>query len=289
MRLRLCKTKESLPDWFPLDIYSQELNGKQWLEELVLRLSVRTIYRNTADSRKALDGFRNLILKKTYGGNEGETKLLETVSNFGELLGVQDIPAFYVSYLASMLGDTEPGRQLAEEIKLLRKKKNSEELFNNPSELVQKSKKNGFSEWINWDSEPYEMPDVLPSYPVIVDLDQDDESLQYAFKLWLVGARAVLGEAPKPISQRDFDDWKKFKVLQVSDLLFWAELNELKYTDALIANTVWPYTDVDNTERLRKVTKPKIKQIFDDWRFLTRFWRQMELSVSLEKLLEKME
>lgn len=65
-------------------------------------------------------------------------------------------------------------------------------------------------------------------------------------------------------------------------------LNEVKYTDSLIANAVWPDAEVDNSERLRKVTRPKIKEIFEGWSFVTRFWRQLELSESLEVIIEKM-
>ena len=68
-------------------------------------------------------------------------------------------------------------------------------------------------------------------------------------------------------------------------LYFWSRIHDIKFSDALIANAIWPHAEFDNTERLRKVTRPKADEVFS-WKSIQRFWRQLELEKALDKLFE---
>lgn len=285
---RLIKSPEELPDWFPLEIYNHDLNEHQWLEELVWRKSAKNILENTEDRQKVLDTYRKIVLSRSYENISEKSALLEKTKHASELWGVKEIPPFYMAYLGCMINETSKGRELTEYITQIRKEGTLGKLYcRETPELIKQALEEGMDGWVEWDKEPFQMHDVIPRIPVVVDLDQDDETLKMAFEIWLAGVRSEIGGAPKPVSEKDFESWKKYGLLPVFDLLFWAELNELKYTDALIANAVWPDTHVDNTERLRKVSKPKVNEIFGSWTFITRFWRQLELSESLELAMKK--
>lgn len=285
---RLIKSPEELPEWFPLETYKQDLNEHQWLEELVWRRSAKTILENTGDRQKVVDTYKNFVLSRSNENILEKSALLKETKHASEIWGIREIPPFYMAYLGCMINETSKGRELTEYLTELRKGKTLGKLYSSETpEFIKHAQKEGIDDWVEWDKEPFQMQDVIPRFPVVVDLDQDDETLKLAFEIWLAGVRSKIGEAPKPVSKKDFEYWKKYGLLPVFDLLFWAELNELKYTDALIANAVWPDTFVDNTERLRKVSKPKVNQIFGDWTFITRFWRQLELSESLELLVKE--
>lgn len=286
--VRLIKSPKDLPEWFPLETYIRDLNEHQWLEELVLRRSAKTILENTGDRQKVTDIFTSLVLSRSEENVSEKSALLEEIKHVSEMWGVREIPPFYVAYLGCMLNEANEGRELTEYLTQLRKGKVLGEFYSGETpELIERAQKEGINNWVEWGQEPFQMQDVLPQFPVVVDLDQDDETLKLAFEIWLAGVRSKTGEAPKPVSKKDFEHWKKYGLLPVFDLLFWAELNQFKYTDALIANAVWPDTYVDNAERLRKVSKPKVDQIFDNWMFINRFWRQLELSESLELIMKE--
>ena len=127
---------------------------------------------------------------------------------------------------------------------------------------------------------------------ILVDIDHDDETLELAFKVWLAGARGHLEEkASHPIGEKEFSKWGKFGLLPAFDLLFWAQVTGARFTDALIARSIWgsdPETDdyVDLTERFRKVTRPLVSEVFD-WGYVQRFWRQMELEKALDLMIER--
>ena len=124
---------------------------------------------------------------------------------------------------------------------------------------------------------------------LMVDLDHDDKTLEFAFQVWLAGVRNSLREeAPQPVGEKEFAKWSKFALLPAFDLLFWSRVTNARYTDAFMAKAVWPGTldaaeFVDITERFRKVTRPMVEEVFR-WNFVARFWSQMELENSLDVL-----
>lgn len=187
-----------------------------------------------------------------------------------------------------MLKSSDKGKRLISYLDELRVNKNSESMFVNLSEELAEAHKSEWTYCVDWLNEPYKMPDVLPRIPVSIDLDQDDETLKLSFEVWLADVRSELGPALKPFKERDFIEWNEFGLLPTFDLQFWATINNAKFTDNLIANAIWPDSEVDTTERIRKVTRLKISQVFDSWSLIGRLWRQLELEKSLDILVSGM-
>jgi len=278
---RLVRNQKSLPDWFPLPIYGKDLSPEEWLEELVVRFALVKVLENTGNPSSVKASFTNVLVDHDRTGNS----LLSDENSAGELWGVRELSAYELSYLSAMTVNSKNGKALFSEIESARSKHNISRLVVEKTSLS-KRWNGSFSSLIDWEAEPFEMPDVLPRFPVTIDLDQDDETLKHSFEVWLAGIREELGPAKKPFSAKDFADWKEFGVLPIFDLDFWGTLIGCKYTDNVIANTLWPYADVDATERLRKVSRPKVNALFHDWYSIGRLWRQLELSAALKSLVQ---
>jgi len=105
----------------------------------------------------------------------------------------------------------------------------------------------------------------LRGMPVTVDLRFDDKTLINTFKEWLIERRKESGNKfKKAYTEKDFDDWFKYRILQVFDLDLWADVTGYKITDPAIAKALWPddspdADDVSPIDRLRKVSRLKIK------------------------------
>lgn len=284
----LLRDAGSLPEWFPLKIYSTQLTAQQWLDALVMRWVVKSQSRSARDKKAARDAFERFIVHRKVS-RSGAKELIEGSRKPCELLGVRELPAFDAAYIGSMLANSKSGAALLSEVINMRETRDSKSLWLEPSSRVKKARRQSFAGMIDEKTEPFRMPDVLSGIPISIDIDQDDESLILAFKFWLKNARDVLGPARKPIGVRDFSAWRDYGVLAVFDLKLWGELHDVRYSEALIADTLWPHAHFDSVERLRKVTRPKIDQIFDDWTLVGRLWRQLELEASIEKVVGKLE
>ncbi len=128
---------------------------------------------------------------------------------------------------------------------------------------------------------------------LLVDLDQDDQTLQLAFKVWLIGARALAEEkARRPIGEKEFARWTNFGLLPGFDLLFWARITGQPYTDVFLAHTLWPDNKAHNedfadiTERFRKVTRPMVEEVFG-WPYVAKLWAQVNFEAALDRLVAK--
>lgn len=281
---KLLKSRDALPDWFPLPIYKAELTPEKWLEALVWRASAQTVFTNTGNKHKAKEVFERLIISNEPDKSE-RPGLLHNGKDASQIWGIRELSAFDAAYLAAMVTGSDSGKKLTRALENIRAKKDLITLVEGSSSAIERSRKESFSQLVDWASEPFEMTDVFPRFPVMVDLDQDDETLKLAFEVWLAGVRDTLGPAPKPIGEKDFRAWEKYGVLPAFDLYFWSRIHDIKFSDALIANAIWPHAEFDNTERLRKVTRPKADEVFS-WKLIQRFWRQLELEKALDKLFE---
>jgi hypothetical protein len=285
------RRNDKLPDWFPLPIYSELLDPETWHKELTLRLGFQTAHRNGAKSSlhglipAGAVGFVDVFVNRSLGSEpsgDPAPKIEWPIS---------EPSVFELLYLAEGTGEHREARVWAKRL-VSEPRTAILEFFD--SEFY----KGGFAKpALEQDLAPIIEPahwrDVLGRrVPVMIDLDIDDRSLLAAFEIWLVAARAIMEEDyPKRIDERALARFKKFGLLPAFDLQFWAEVNQLNYTDAFIAKALWPDTDVaedfvDVTERYRKLTKPLIEDVFR-WDFIEKFGRQLELGKSLDRLVEK--
>jgi hypothetical protein len=76
-------------------------------------------------------------------------------------------------------------------------------------------------------------------------------------------------------------------VLPAFDLDLWGRLRDVRFSDNLVANAIWPAAECDNVERLRKVTRRKIGEVLGAWAPLGRLWRQLELEASLDRAVKQ--
>lgn len=273
------KKRSDLPDWFPLlDVYQRELSKKEWLTELVMRCAVAQAAPQRDDP---LALFRGLIIDQ-------ERDLLGDPQDKLPF-PVNGITAFEAIFIATGLRGEKfkPAWKWAEK---LYKKETA------LGEFIEK----GAKEWISeigacFDGDLYEhLPDVLSGYPITVNLYHDDETLVRAFKLWLKIIRTRMElEASKPFGEADFRKWREYQILAVFDLDLWGQLTGCRYTDSLIARSLWPNTRSDadpdkiiDAEKLRKTIRRKVAEIVN-WQTVNRFWLQVELEEAWKKKLEE--
>lgn len=279
---KLIKHVEQLPEWFPLPVYSDSLTAPQWHHELVMRLAVNTAHRNTGDTEKAISSFHSLIVNSKYRDKNGSNGLLSGNKDLKRAWPVQELSAFDAAYLSALMSRCKKGNKVLIGVRRFNRKKRTHELSINPPPLMAEARRRSFADFINDRTERIHLSEVLHGLPLTIDLTQDDETLKLAFQVWLAGTREIIGQARRPIGNKEFLEWKEYGILQVFDLGFWGQLNGLRYSDSLLAKVLWPNAEVDAEERLRKVSRRKSDEIFRDWNFVTRFWRQLELSKFLE-------
>jgi len=280
----ILKTKASLPSWFPLTIYSKKLTNEEWLDEIAIRLAVKTAFKNSNDKERSKEQFETLIIKQNYH----KQFLASKEQKASKIWGVRNLSCFDAAYLNCALNNSEASQDLIKRITTIRESRSIHELFDKELSEIEDSKHVPFFELINWKKEPFPLDDILTGLPIIVDLDYDDETLKTMFETWLCSTREKLSKPTKYITSEYLEQLKEYGVLQTFDLQLWATLHDSKYTNNVIANAIWIDSEIDTTERLRKVTIPKVTHIFDDWTFFNRFIKQIEMESALEKIMNGM-
>lgn len=274
--------RTTLPNWYPLAIYQQTLSPDEWHTEIALRAALKSIDTNRRNGtiverpEEILESFQAMFVTRTArsGGSLAQAR-------HEDFFPVRALPPSELFFLSEhLLHQGDDAMQSAhDEAKALAK--GGPRRLLESGELVRSN-----CEWPKPKAEldVTHFMDVFGKRTAVsVDLDCDDETLRFAFNVWLAGARSSLAAAPRPIGEREFTRWTKYQLLPAFDLLFWSELSGARLTDAFIAHTVWPDTGeefVDLTERFRKVTRPMIADVFC-CDFMMRFWRQLELERSL--------
>lgn len=117
---------------------------------------------------------------------------------------------------------------------------------------------------------------------VRVDLHAPDEMIKAEFDAWLSLQRqrqASSGEiTPRMVSEADFADWCKYRVLPYIDLAFAMEYEGFRLTQERIGDLLFPdEPEVSIAERIRKVTRPKALAVLSD-SFINGLARQHEHS-----------
>jgi len=110
---------------------------------------------------------------------------------------------------------------------------------------------------------------IINGIPITVDLSFDDQTLVDDFKSWLSKNRENSEKiTKKPFAEKDIDEWRKYKILQVFDLDIWSRFNNINITDAAIAKALWPdddpdAEDVSPIDRIRKTSRKKINELIN--------------------------
>jgi hypothetical protein len=120
----------------------------------------------------------------------------------------------------------------------------------------------------------------LSGIPVTINLAFDDKSIIKSVKELLSELRA--GHNPRTnYTQADFDDWEKYRVLQIFDLDIWQEITGTKITDSLMARVLWSDFDenapvFDAKDVLRRTAREKVQKVINP---LTAIGLQIQLDV----------
>jgi hypothetical protein len=281
---KLARSRDALPEWYPLPVYGDSLTAAQWHHEITLRLAILTALRNTDDRKKAVEAFVGQVVKSKYKKQTGSNGLLAGKRNLNRAWPIQELSAFDLAYMAAIMSSHKTGNRILRGIRFFNRQRRSHELLLKAPPLLDAARCNSSAVYSNYRSERVEVSEMVHGVPLTIDITQDDETLKLAFGIWLAGARQILGGAKAPIGDKDFRAWKEYGLLQIFDLDFWGQLRGVRYSDALIAELLWPDAEFDSTERIRKVSRKKVYEIFHDWKFVLRFWRQLELSKYLESI-----
>ncbi|WP_129111349.1 DUF6387 family protein [Burkholderia pseudomallei] len=130
----------------------------------------------------------------------------------------------------------------------------------------------------------------LNGFPITVDTQYDDATLEACFKKWLKERRRKDGErARRPFNQNDFDDWQQYRIREVFDLDLWSRLTGTRITDQAIVSALWPAGDTDNfnaLDHLRTTVRANIKKIFV-WPLVVRFYGQLRMQVGENFLIQE--
>jgi hypothetical protein len=100
-----------------------------------------------------------------------------------------------------------------------------------------------------------------------IDLEASDEQIKRDLTIWLEQERKRRDKpAPKKnFNDTDFTGWHESAVLPYLDLMFWAEIEEVKISQYAIAQAIFPDaygSDVDPLGKL-KTTKKKAEYLMD--------------------------
>jgi len=275
----------SLPTWYPLSTYERELTDGEWASAILGRFGFQAVFHNIVEDRLKDMTLRDLASRfESYLTNVRKSMDDLPPQEPSAVFPVANMNRFEVAYLAQLAAQhsTADERSWAERL-AAEPKKWLAEFYERRSELMA----HGEEYSIFTDENVVDSADVLGfRLPLLVNVNLDDETLKACFSIWLAGIRASLYPAPRAFEDRDLKNWKKFGLLPAFDLQLWNLLTEAGYTDAFIAQAIWPDSSlieekyVDRSERYRKVTKPLVASVFSSMQ-VSRFATQFELHRSM--------
>ncbi len=300
------KPEPRLPDWYPLATYTRHLTDDDWLSEIWLRIGFKVAYENLvtgktgrlafADGATPEEVFLSLV---KHDVDPPPSFISPDQVDYAESWPVREMTAFEAAFLAHLSQPdlTDEERRWAS-LLVRDPKKAMAEFFS--SDTYKRVRGSGGKHVSSYSDEESDIRALIhydvvgPRLPLMVNINLDDETLKLAFSVWLAGIRAGTGEQKTPISDKHLSDWRTFEVLQAFDLSTWNKITKAGYTEAFIAQAIWPDSEssdredfVDRTERYRKVTKPKVARLFHPWE-AQRLTHQLRLGKFLEKMVPEM-
>lgn len=292
------KDKPRLPDWYPLATYAGELSDDEWVAEVWMRLGFKAAYENHAAHKRGRITFANgSTAEDTFVAmirRDGERPqfISKDEIDYASAWPVRAMTVFEAAFLTYL-----DHYKMSPDEKLWSKR-----LGQDPAKWLGRFFRSDAHKRVLEGEKAYagNYPDsdldsrgdthfevVGPRLPLMVNVNLDDETLKLAFSVWLAGLRAGSKEQKVPFSDKDTADWKKFGVLQAFDLSMWNRMTNAGYTDAFIAQAIWPDDEfVDRTDRYRKVTKPKVGRLFTVWE-AERLTHQVALAKFLDQIVER--
>jgi len=286
MAKKVIKNPKDLPDWFKKKNYKIPNSCISWAEELNARLFI-SLYIKSKDKNKSEDNLNFFLHNETSKFNAKDLfEYVDVESPINELTIFDTIALstfiWKPSYdrikdelhealkTAERLYDEEPSSPLSELIMRVFMEdmtgqsvmdaiedESDFEIFNTPALDIYNKSHFLLNEAA-----------FLNGVPITIDLGFDDKTILDELKKWLKDKRKSMDEVSKrPFSEKDFNNWKKYKVLEVFDLYIWSEFYDIKITEPALAKALWSDYDIDADDvsspidTLRKTTKKKINEL----------------------------
>ncbi len=274
-----------LPDWYPLPIYSQRLSEKEWLSQIEVRASLTFFLKrqqkanvSEADKDALKPAFISSIVEQAYTSQERVKERSKFSSS--PIRAPTVLETFFTAEMVAKQGHTQ-AQDTAKKLATEPLQYMHGFLYSN---LFEDLEKTAMEDAMSFEAKAHERiryrTMMNSRFQIFVDLDYDDETLKQIFEAWLRLIRAMNGvkmNMKKPIKSINLQNWRRFCVLEVFDLRYWAELSGYKYSNAYLGKTLWPNdVNIDTTERIRRTTTPLINDIFT-WQMVHRLTRQIEL------------
>lgn len=298
-KVRKEKPELTLPDWYPLPIYSRKLSDDEWVGEVWLRLGFKIAYQNHVAGVASRLKFEGSDPKNTFlsiikhDGRPPPSFIEDDELEYGDSWPVRGMTLFEGEVIAHLNRPdlTADEKRWAKRVTQDPKKWLGQFARSGIYRQMGKgaNKRHSANYPVDDDTRSNLHWDVIgPRLPIMVNVNLDDETLKLAFSVWLAGVRGQSGEQKTGFTDKHLEDWQKFGVLQAFDLMMWSKVAKVPYTDAFIAQAIWPDNKadagdyVDRTDRYRKVTKPKVSRLFTVWEA-----QRLENQVRLLKYLKR--
>ncbi|MCQ8128154.1 DUF6387 family protein [Methylomonas rivi] len=241
------KKSPNLPNWFKLESYygMETLTPKEWLENLSERQFFLSSleYSSSIDASFADKYFQGIITdplrnKRYWAEGLQPSSAVSTLTNLGACT------------IAQTLKFTAPQSVLS---------------IKDYKDLVRHSRRSLFDE----NTKEYlqsDFRDRTSHTRVTVNLYANDEQIIADFKKWLEKVRQDKNlVAPKKLfNEVDFKEWAEYMILPYLDLIIWSKYNEIKITQPVLGNVLFPDEIVDTTERIRRTIKPKAEWLMQE-------------------------
>lgn len=285
MKENLIKSAKQLPSWFKLENYNKAkyFNAYEWYDELMPRLFLRHCLKHYG--KKPQDMPQNWELIQQNGllfhvakTEEIKYRIRAITPEFHQVKALDEKPAQAKPdslSISSLLNFNMYGGSYwyAEEEEQQAIYKKFSALLGDDPQAVTDELKIEARTWLNQsflDCPMDQMMGLKSKYAYAkVDLEASDEQIKKDLVIWLEQERKRRDKpAPKKnFSDADFSGWHESAVLPYLDLMFWAEMEEVKINQTAIAQAIFPDTysldaDVDPMGKL-KTTKKKAEYLMD--------------------------
>lgn len=271
--------KAKVPDWFDLENYQMPRDADEWGASIELRSRF-------LEAKEWLSPEKQRVFFEIFAGRALEK--IEVIDRHTNPFPVRTMNSADLAVISASWSIDQGWQDLYQKVCSVVGQPGYSELLDEIIAIYKKeeSLKKDAIEKVGWLA-----PEFCHGIPITVDMDSDDETLKFAFSIWLAGARDELNNRFKrSFNAEDFQRWHKFRILAAFDLYQWADISGVRLTNTQIANALFPpesvpldERDIDMGERLRKVVKPLMEQVISPCTV-----RLITATVRLEKFLEQL-
>lgn len=101
---------------------------------------------------------------------------------------------------------------------------------------------------------------------LMVNLEATDEQIVSDFCHWLKHYRneVRINSLSRNFTEKDFLAWFSNGVIPYIDLEIWSLIEGCKISQSVLGDAIFPYDEVDRTQKIRKGTIPRVEEVLDE-------------------------